>query len=39
MAYAKAGKKAQAKEYLKKALATGREFQGKEEAERALKGI
>jgi hypothetical protein len=39
MAYAKAGKKEAAKEYLKKALAAGREFAGKEEAERTLKGM
>jgi Flp pilus assembly protein TadD len=39
MAYAKAGKTAQAKECLKKALAAGRDFPGKADAERALKGM
>jgi tetratricopeptide (TPR) repeat protein len=39
MAYAKAGKKEQAKTYLNKALAAEREFAGKEEAERTLKGM
>jgi Tfp pilus assembly protein PilF len=39
MAYLKTGKKDQAKEYLKKALAAGRDFQGKEEAEKALKAL
>ena len=39
MAYLKAGKKEQAKDCLKKALASGREFQGKEDAERALGAL
>jgi Tfp pilus assembly protein PilF len=39
MAYLKAGKKEQAKESLKKALAAGREFQGKEEATKALGAL
>ena len=39
MAYAKTGKTTQAKEYLTKALSANREFLGKEDAERALKGM
>jgi tetratricopeptide (TPR) repeat protein len=39
MAYAKTGRTAQAKEYLKKAIAANRGFPGKEDAERALKGM
>jgi len=39
MAYAKSGKKEQAKDHLSKALAAGREFQGKEEAAKALGGL
>jgi tetratricopeptide (TPR) repeat protein len=39
MAYAKTGKTAQAKEYLTKAIAANRDFLGKEDAERALKGM
>jgi tetratricopeptide (TPR) repeat protein len=39
MAYAKAGKTAQAKECLKKALAMGREYPWKEDATKALGAL
>ena len=39
MAYLKAGKTAQAKELLKKALAQGKDFQGKDDATKALSGL
>jgi Tfp pilus assembly protein PilF len=39
MAYAKAGKTAQAKECLKKALAAERDFPGKQDAAKALASL